>query len=309
MQRQVGTAGTFSHAGSVSEVASVDQPEKAGRSGMLPAMPGALIEINAADTAVTIAPFRGALVTSFRVGDRELLYLDQATFADPKQNVRGGIPVLFPSPGKLEGDRWTYGGQQGSMKQHGFARTQEWTVADRQPDSLRLALESNEQTLAQFPWQFRASLTFAVSPARLRLTLKIDNLSNSTLPFDLGYHPYFQVLDKARARIDTAATRAFDNVVKQDVAFQGFDLTQREVDLHLLDHGSSASMLRFADGSRLSLSASPEFQRWVVWTLAGKDFVCLEPWTSPGNALNTREGLIELASGQSRELWVELAFG
>jgi len=267
-----------------------------------------LIELDASNTSVTVAPFRGALVTSFRVGGRELLYLDPATFADPKQNVRGGIPVLFPSPGKLEGDAWAHGGRHGSMKQHGFARTLAWNVVEQQSASLVLDLKSSEQTLAQFPWPFAVTLTFAVSASRLRLTMKIDNRSDTPMPFGLGYHPYFHVTDKARARIDTAATRAFDNVIKQEVDFLGFDLTRREVDLHLLDHGSSAGTLRFADGSHLNVSASPQFKRWVVWTLAGKDFVCLEPWTSSANALNTGAGLLEVASGQSRELWVEMAF-
>src|SRR3954464_15904150 len=112
--------------------------------------PAATVELRSATTSVTVAPNRGALVTSFRVGERELLYLDAATFADPKQNVRGGIPVLFPSPGKLAGDAWTYGGQQGSMKQHGFARNLAWTIVERQVDSLVLAIEANAQTLAQF---------------------------------------------------------------------------------------------------------------------------------------------------------------
>jgi galactose mutarotase-like enzyme len=266
------------------------------------------VELNAANTSVTVAPHRGALVTSFRVGDRELLYLDPATFADPKQNVRGGIPVLFPSPGKLEGDAWSYDGRQGSMKQHGFARNLAWTIAGQRPDSLVLAIEANEQTLAQFPWDFRVSLAFTVSAARLRLSMTIENRSDSTMPCGVGYHPYFQVEDKARARIDTAATRAFDNLARKRIDFFGFDLTQREVDLHLLDHGSNVGTLRYANGARLSVSASPEFRRWVVWTLAGKEFVCLEPWTGPGNALNTREGLLELPPGRSRELWVEVAF-
>ncbi|HEY8537391.1 MAG TPA: hypothetical protein VIL28_00910 [Steroidobacteraceae bacterium] len=57
----------------------------------------------------TIAPHRGAIVTSLRIDGRELLYFDEATFNDPAKNVRGGIPLLFPTPGKLENDRWSYG--------------------------------------------------------------------------------------------------------------------------------------------------------------------------------------------------------
>jgi galactose mutarotase-like enzyme len=42
--------------------------------------------------------------------------------------------------------------------------------------------------------------------------------------------------------------------------------------------------------------------------LAGKDFVCLEPWTAPGNALNTGERLFTLRPGEQRECSLELAW-
>jgi galactose mutarotase-like enzyme len=63
------------------------------------------IKLKSGHAEATIAPHRGAIVTSLRIAGRELLYLDRATFDDPSKNVRGGIPVLFPTPGKLANDR------------------------------------------------------------------------------------------------------------------------------------------------------------------------------------------------------------
>jgi galactose mutarotase-like enzyme len=76
--------------------------------------------------------------------------------------------------------------------------------------------------------------------------------------------------------------------------------------LHLIDHGSTESTLTWADGARVAVRGSPELTRWVVWTVAGRDFVCLEPWSAPADALNSGEGLIELPNGRQRSLWVEL---
>jgi galactose mutarotase-like enzyme len=264
-----------------------------------------------AQSRVQIAPQRGAIVTSFRVGARELLYLDESTLRDPAKNVRGGIPILFPSPGKLEADTWQHAGQHGSMKQHGFARNLPWDVVStgaHAATEATLSLTSNAVTRAQFPWDFRADFSFALEGARLRVSSRVENTSAASLPFALGYHPYFLVTDKARARVDTRATRAFDNVTKQITAFNGFDFTAGEVDLHLLDHGSSASALHFGDGARIELRCSPDFSRWVVWTLAGKDFICLEPWTAPGNALNTGDGLFALDPGAVRESRLDIEF-
>jgi galactose mutarotase-like enzyme len=261
-----------------------------------------------AKSLVTLVPARGAIVTRFRVGERELLYLDEATLLDPGKNVRGGVPLLFPSPGKLAGDRYERGGHAGSMKQHGFARDVAWQVKSHEGRSATLAIESTDATRAMYPWDFRATVTYTLRGRCLRLDFAVDSTGRETMPFGFGIHPYFAVADKASARIATNATRAFDNVTKKDVAFHGFDLTKGEVDVHLLDHGSTASELAWGDGAKLAIRGSPEFGRWVVWTLPGKPFVCVEPWTAPGNALNTGESLIELAPGGRRALWTELEY-
>ncbi len=127
------------------------------------------------------------------------------------------------------------------------------------------------------------------------MDVRVENTGTRAMPFAFGIHPYFLVADKQHARIATKATRAFDNVKKEVVPFRRFDLSARELDLHLLDHGSTDSALTWKDGSRLALRASPELTRWVVWTVEGKDYVCLEPWTAPANALNTGESLLEIA--------------
>src|SRR5687767_13591779 len=96
-----------------------------------------------ARSSATIVPARGAIVSSFAIDDRELLYLDPATLADPSRNVRGGIPVLFPSPGKLDGDHYSRGGRSGEMKQHGFARDLAWSVVGAAaPERVVLLLRS-----------------------------------------------------------------------------------------------------------------------------------------------------------------------
>jgi galactose mutarotase-like enzyme len=259
-----------------------------------------------AKSAVSLVPERGAIVTRFRAFDREVLYLDEATLQDPTKNVRGGVPVLFPSPGRLDGDRFERGGRSGAMKQHGFARDLAWDVKESGPRDAVLVLASSERTLAAYPWRFRLEARFALRGACLRFELRVENADTAPMPFAFGTHPYFVVHDKARARIPTRATRAFDNVKKAVVPFRGFDLAAGEVDMHLVDHGAADARLELGDGRSVALRASDEMRRWVVWTLPGKDFVCVEPWSAPANALNTGEALIELAPGASRVLWIEM---
>jgi galactose mutarotase-like enzyme len=270
-----------------------------------------VVELRAADAAtrMTIAPFRGAIVTSLIVHGRELLYLDRATFEDPTKNVRGGIPVLFPSPGKLADDRWARDGLSGAMKQHGFARTKAWSVLANESNTATLQLRSDAETLQQYPWQFDARLELTLEDDRLQIATEVRNEDAKPMPFGLGFHPYFRVVDKSRVRIESRATRAFDNVAKAMRPFTGFDLSADEVDLHLVDHPDDHLDLDFDDGTRIVVRASDAYRRWIVWTLKDREFVCVEPWTASGNALNSGEGLIVLAPGATHRSWVSIGLG
>ena len=276
--------------------------------------PGAIARVALIDrdaqSQAEVAPDRGGMVATWRVAGRDLLYLDAATFDDRSKNVRGGNPVLFPSPGKLANDAFSLGGRRGSLSQHGFARTSAWTEVARGVDGsawVRLALESTPETKAVYPWDFRAELTYRLTDATLRTEIRVANKGQEVMPFGFGFHPYFAVplAQKAGARIATRARRAWDNVAKKEIDLHGIDLDSSEVDLHLQDHGSTKSELTFAN-RKIEVEGSSEFVQWVVWTQPGKEFVCLEPWTSPGNALNLNRGLVALPPGSERKLWVEM---
>ena len=73
----------------------------------------ALYEIRADRSRFVIRPARGGIVTQFDVGDDRVMYMDADTLRDATKNVRGGNPVLFPSPGKLADDKWSRDGKAG----------------------------------------------------------------------------------------------------------------------------------------------------------------------------------------------------
>ncbi|MFO0756826.1 MAG: galactose mutarotase [Byssovorax sp.] len=265
---------------------------------------------DAADSRATLAPSRGGMVIAWQVRGRDLLYLDRSTFDDRTKNVRGGIPVLFPSPGKLAGDAYSFQGTRGSLGQHGFARNLPWDLAATstgEAASATLTLGPTDATRAAYPWDFRLEYTYSLRGPALDIAMVIENHGTSPMPFGAGFHPYFAVprADKTRAQIPTRATRAFDNRSKQEVAFTGFDFSAPEVDLHLRDHGGSVASLGLPE-VEIALTGSPELDRWVVWSLHDKDFICVEPWSCPGDALNTGEGLMLLAPGARQSLSLRL---
>lgn len=269
------------------------------------------VEIRSGSTCATIAPERGGMAATFEAFGERIFYLDEATLRDRTKNVRGGAPVLFPSPGKLAGDAWA----RGKLEQHGFARKVAWDVVLRSDDRVTVGLTMDAGrwaelapsgvTEASYPWPCRVEIEYRVEPGVLHAVARVacEAGARGPMPYGLGYHPYFQLDDPRTFAVETAATRAFDNVTKKDVAFDARTLAlgTTEVDLHLRDHAGPG--ISFAlERVRVAIECDPAFGRWVLWSVPGKPFVCVEPWTSPGDALNTGEGLSTLEPGASRTL-------
>jgi galactose mutarotase-like enzyme len=265
----------------------------------------------ATPSKLEVVPDRGGIITSWQVQGRELLYMDTARFADPNLSVRGGIPILFPICGNLPDNTYTDQGQSYSLKQHGFARDLPWDVVAQQMESelsLTIALTSNEQTRAVYPFEFQLAFTYRLEGQSLVIDQQFTNRSTVEMPFSIGFHPYFLVPEKSQLRFEIPATEAIDQKTQQrQPFFNTFDFAQPEIDWAFLQLNQSvASVADLQRHTRITLSSDPEFSLLVFWTLQGKDFYCLEPWSAARNALNTGERLIRLAPGATLSTTVRL---
>jgi galactose mutarotase-like enzyme len=262
---------------------------------------------------VILAPVRGGMVTRFRLGNDEILFLDQATLRDHTQNVRGGIPVLFPVAGRLTDDEFVLDGERFSMPQHGFARKLAWRItatnADQAAAALTLSLENSDMTVAQWPFEFRLTFRYELCDGALTIQQKFENLSDRPMPVHPGLHPYFRV-DEWRKRdvhLATAATRAFDNRTGALRTLTGpIDFGSGEVDLQLLDHGQTRIQVRRPDAPAIELEYDRAETVITVWTLPSHPFVCVEPWATRSDALNRGDPLW-IAAGDAHQAFLRIS--
>jgi galactose mutarotase-like enzyme len=257
-----------------------------------------------------IVPERGGLITQWSLQEQDILYLDAERFANPSLSVRGGIPILFPICGNLPDNTYTYKGQQYQLKQHGFARDSSWKIIEPSDHSvtLTLVLDSNDQTRAVYPFDFQLSFTYQLKDNTLELQQRFTNRSTEPMPFSMGLHPYFFTLDKSQLEFEIPASEYQDQITKEVHPFWGsFDLSRDELDLAFKQVSDrSASVIDRGRGIKITLTYSDIYSTLVFWTVKGKDFYCLEPWSAPRNALNTGEHLTELAPGDTHEAFVKL---
>ncbi|CAI6069480.1 aldose epimerase [Cohnella sp. JJ-181] len=255
------------------------------------------------DSKVTVCPQRGGIVIGCRLNGEELLYLDRGTFDDPAANIRGGIPVLFPICGQLQDGAYEWEGQTYRMRNHGVARTSAWEVvhayADEEEAALTLELHSNEETLAAYPFAFELHFTYRLKAGKLYIEQSYNNLSERDMPIQAGFHPYFALSDK-HLSYASDATKVLDYNDGQVKPFEGsVDLGGLVESIALLDPKTPEIAFPSPSGRRIKLSYSDVFGVVVLWSVEGKPFVCVEPWTALNEALNRKEGLVLVPPGDS----------
>jgi galactose mutarotase-like enzyme len=259
-----------------------------------------------------VVPERGGIITSWQVQNQEILYLDEERFANPQLSVRGGIPILFPICGNLPDNTYTLNDKQYTLKQHGFARDLPWKSTQDQvtPEkaSLTLVLSSNEQTRAVYPFDFQLAFTYQIQGNTLEINQEFTNLSTERMPFSTGFHPYFLTVDKTQLKFEIPSQEYQDQITKEIHSFNGgFDFNRDEIDVAFKQlSGKSATVTDNARKLKLTLEYDDTYSTLVFWTVKGKDYYCLEPWSAPRNAINTGEHLTVLEPQASHTATVRL---
>lgn len=254
------------------------------------------------DTFIEVVPERGGIIAKFVVKEKPVFYLDRATLIDINKNIRGGNPILFPICSYLKNDTYSLNGHPYTMKQHGFARNCAWNVADvsTQEDSasIKLELQDNDKTYAQYPFKFKLIYEYKLSGSTLSVNATYINEDEQPMPFYAGYHPYFQVEDKNQLEIGIPSQTHTESI-NNSMVDNRFNFEQEEINVFYQD--LTAQSLHITDPvqkRKINVRFDPIYKHIVVWALKGKNFICVEPWMASTDALNSKEDLVTIQPGQ-----------
>jgi aldose 1-epimerase len=276
----------------------------------------------------------------------EVLYADPEFFGAGKP-TRTGVPILFPFPNRIRDGSFTWEGKayqlplndpSGKNAIHGFPCRKPWRVVGQGADADSAWVTGEFAGAADAPeardlWpaDYRLRITYRLRGAVLRVEAEVTNPDRVSLPFGLGYHPYFRVPLVAGDAptnywVESSAREMWeleDGVPtgKRVPPLAAKDLTQgkRFTDLTLddlftdLETPASAAPgnLCWRAGLRQSekdievqLLTSPSFRELVLFTPPHRQAVAIEPYTCATDAMNMQQrgidaGLLVLQPGAS----------
>lgn len=201
-------------------------------------------------------------------------------------------PILFPIVGRLKNDSYTFKNKSYALPRHGFARNFGFKIENQTENSALFSLESNAETLQQFPFEFELKMEYRLSENGLEITYLVSNKSNEVMPFSIGAHPAF------------AIDNAFDNyslvfnpsekMISHQLENEQFDGSFREIEVKKgkmnLDYSlfeKDALVFKELKSNEITLQHNNEFVLKMIfegfpylgiWTKPNAPFLCIEPW-------------------------------
>ena len=256
------------------------------------------------DTYIEVIPERGGMVANYVAQGKPVFYLDPSTLVDQSKPVRGGNPILFPICGRLVDNQYFLNGENGySMGIHGFARDLAWTVTnvtigDGDSASIFLELLDNENTYLQYPFRFKYTIEYRLTGTTLTVQAAIVNRGQQPMPVCAGYHPYFYIEDLNSVRMGIPSS-TIHGPAKGSIAANLLFYEQDEI--NIIYQNLQSNSFEIADSARkmnMTVHFDEIYKYLVVWSLKGKNFICVEPWMAAQNALNTLKDVVYIGPGE-----------
>lgn len=288
----------------------------------------------AGNTQASFVPEKGgvgsSIIMPYKNEERELLFQHPHFWERNHPHLPGGWPFLFPVCARLErannAGNYLYDGHIYNLPIHGFAPYLPWKVSNHTQDSLTLKLCSNQKTLEIYPFNFCVELTYQVTNKTLTCSQCYSNTGNKPLPYYAGFHPYFLTPPaqngKEKVLVNFTAVRHFkcnekltDLVGEQALLNLPASIADPKINEQLSMLGANKLVtLSFPDGLKINMEAAGVedqnlFNYLQLYTQPELPFICIEPWMSFPNALNTAQGTRWLQPKQSEhgilKLWIE----
>lgn len=294
------------------------------------------------DTMVKFAPEAGANLFSINYKGRQLLHHPENLSKLP--GFKYGIPVLYPSPNRVEDSQFTFRGMtfkfpsnDGDNFIHGLVHSAPWKVTgiESGPKSTtihtKLEFKPGTPWYTLFPLKHTLRLDITIRDGLIRYQYTVDNSEGGrAIPYGFALHPYFNYLGgrestylkvPAQAKmvlneelLPTGELVSLDEAPKVDLrqprSLKGFTV---DMVYYGAKQPQNPPVIDYRDiGLKVALPASEQFNYIVLYTPPNTPFFAIENQTMATDAHNLYtqgmkeiSGLLIVEPGSVQTGWVE----
>lgn len=262
------------------------------------------------DVSFKVFPHLGGSLQEWSLNDTEIIpRFDLTETAKEHHLLYATQAVLFPFPNRLEQGKFTHENTEYQLPIteparenaiHGFLKNCKFEVV--QVSNNELVLHYNHTGNEDFPFAFQFSMNYSFSEDGFSLCYTVKNNGDTSFPFGIGWHPYFQTGSMDKAYISFQSTQTYctneamiptriEPFAKGKILLKNaqldtcFDLVHNEITL---------ATSRY----KLNLKA-PQADYLQLFIPENRSSIAIEPMTCIPNAFNNDMGKKILEPNQS----------
>jgi len=216
-------------------------------------------------------------------------------------------PILFPIVGRLKNDTYRIENKTYELPRHGFARNLEFQIVNQTESSVVFVLESNSETLKNYPFEFQLELEYKLVGNELIMKYSVENKLKATMPFSIGAHPAFVIENSfSDYSLKFNQTEEFisyelDNEQFSN-SFRKINSENGQINLNYSLFEKDALVFKHLKSNELILLnknkpvLSVQFEGFPylgIWTKPNAPFLCIEPWCGLADNSNHNGNFIE----------------
>lgn len=285
-------------------------------------MTGDVIRLERNGLAIEASPLGGAILSAQWKGIPFLAPTTSPGLASGVFGAEACFP-LVPFGNRIEHNGFHFEGRDYTLSPntadplvlHGDGWLRRWAILRQERH--QIVLHYRHEASAASPFAYEATETITIGDDCLTLSLSVVNRAARTLPYGLGFHPYFPRTPKTRlfAQAGFYWSERESHLpgtvtpLPKDLDFaEGATLPDRWLNNAFDGWNGKARMEWPETGLSVSINAGSGLDRFVLYSPSATDgFFCFEPMSHHPNAFHAADGgLAPLASGQ--ELTGTIAF-
>ncbi|KAG0259818.1 hypothetical protein BGZ95_004565 [Linnemannia exigua] len=214
----------------------------------------------------------GATLTSWKVANKERIFLSEKAILDGSKAIRGGIPLVFPVFGKGRAPHIT-----AALPQHGFARISLWKLLNSSDDTHTVTAEFgldhtliSEEYRKLWPFDFSLVYTVKLAAETIETQLRVHNIGDKSFDFNTLLHTYFLIPDASKVKVvGLSGVDYVDKVLQTSAHQQGDVVIRGEVDRVYANLKSTNFQVPYVaeqGGVQLQLKGLGDVVVWNPWT-------------------------------------------
>jgi aldose 1-epimerase len=282
---------------------------------------------NEQGAGIDLVPALGGAIHQIYFTDKAIPVLDPFIDGeDLELNPRYKQALLFPFPNRLRDGKYAFekvdyqfpiNEPENNNALHGFLYNKELHVSEvileKSNAEVRLTYDYHGE-FEYYPFPCSITLLYKFTIDSLIIDFKIKNTGSTALPYGFGWHPYFKSDAVLQLAVPESELQPVDNrnlPIKEEATFRlntGFQEVNQELDncFKLAKKGLFTCVIGMFGGNKIVLKADESVRFFQIYT-PSMSTVAIEPVTCNIDALNSRDGLIQLKSQAIRTHQIQLS--